>query len=187
MPLQAIKADPTETIRVLAVDDDHTSLFLLATQMEDMGYEVTTAKNGKVSVQKARTTQFHLIFMNMQMPELDGLGAATHERPALLLYHRAFLADARQKIENISELLKANSDEIIVPAHIPKSSSRLMGGFKVSNIAAQIEANVTHKGRQSSNGLSELCDKLEVSSNELESQLMEKLTRKDEYATDSNN
>ena len=43
--------------------------------LERMGFDVTIAENGNEAVRKAATQSFDLIFMDMQMPAMNGYEA----------------------------------------------------------------------------------------------------------------
>jgi two-component system, NarL family, sensor histidine kinase BarA len=57
---------------VLCVDDNPANLLLVQTLLDDMGAEVETAESGYVAVEKAKQGGFDLIFMDVQMPGMDG-------------------------------------------------------------------------------------------------------------------
>ncbi len=60
--------------KVLVIEDNLEVRENLAEILELSGYEVYTAENGKVGVQKARTAQPDIILCDVMMPELDGFG-----------------------------------------------------------------------------------------------------------------
>ncbi len=59
----------------LLVDDTSTNLFLMETICQSIGLPYMTAINGKEAVEKARQFKFDLIFMDIQMPVMDGYTA----------------------------------------------------------------------------------------------------------------
>ncbi|ADG09571.1 histidine kinase [Caulobacter segnis] len=61
--------------RVLVVDDHPINLEIAATLMSMAGYEVDQAESGGQAVDRARSTAYDLILMDMHMPEMDGLQA----------------------------------------------------------------------------------------------------------------
>jgi len=67
-------------MNILAVDDNRANLKLIKVLLEDLGTNVTTAINGKQAVQKATQQHFDIIFMDVQMPIMDGVQATTHIR-----------------------------------------------------------------------------------------------------------
>lgn len=62
-------------IRVLLADDHETNTLMLREYLQDRGYEVIIAKDGREALAKAADTLPHIILMDIQMPELDGLEA----------------------------------------------------------------------------------------------------------------
>ena len=61
--------------RVLAVDDNAANLKLLCALLDDLGVQVTTAADGTQAVALASQARFDLIFMDVQMPGMDGVEA----------------------------------------------------------------------------------------------------------------
>ena len=64
--------------KVLVVDDGAENRELVSLVLTDRGLWVEEAENGKVAIEKAVSSAFDLILMDMQMPVLDGY-AATRE------------------------------------------------------------------------------------------------------------
>jgi two-component system sensor histidine kinase BarA len=65
-------------IKVLAVDDNDANLKLIRTLLREQVTEVITATNGKEALQLCENEKFSLIFMDVQMPIMDGISASTH-------------------------------------------------------------------------------------------------------------
>ncbi len=63
------------TGHVLIAEDTPALRLLEQRILEKMGLTVTAATNGKEAVDQARSNQFDLILMDMQMPEMDGIEA----------------------------------------------------------------------------------------------------------------
>jgi CheY-like chemotaxis protein len=61
--------------KILLVDDSNTVLMMERMILSQGRYELTTAKNGREAIQRARTERPDLILMDVVMPELDGFGA----------------------------------------------------------------------------------------------------------------
>lgn len=61
---------------ILVVEDNPINQKVLATLLRKRGYEVDVANDGAQAVQRAAEKSYGLIFMDLQMPVLDGLEAA---------------------------------------------------------------------------------------------------------------
>lgn len=71
--------------RVLLVEDGITNQQLISLYLTEAGAEVSVADNGKIACDLVASaakagTPFHLILMDMEMPEMDGCEAARHIR-----------------------------------------------------------------------------------------------------------
>ena len=60
---------------ILVVDDTPANQMLMEMVLKKAGFQVSTAVNGKVGVDKAGSQHFDLILMDMQMPVMDGYEA----------------------------------------------------------------------------------------------------------------
>lgn len=65
---------------ILVVDDAADNLAVLSLALQQQGYKVVTAANGEDAVRVAEQTQPNLILMDINLPELDGLGATRRIR-----------------------------------------------------------------------------------------------------------
>ncbi len=66
--------------RLLLAEDNPVNRKILTTMLERKGYEVISASDGLQAVLKAKTDLFDLIFMDVQMPEIDGFQATAKIR-----------------------------------------------------------------------------------------------------------
>jgi len=62
-------------IKVLCVEDNDDSLFVLHRRLSQAGFEVKVATNGKEGVEWATTLAPDLIVMDLNLPKLDGTEA----------------------------------------------------------------------------------------------------------------
>lgn len=62
-------------IKILLVDDEPDILEIVGYNLEQAGYQVTKAENGKEAVKLAIKVKPHLIIMDVMMPEMDGMEA----------------------------------------------------------------------------------------------------------------
>lgn len=63
-------------VRVLAVEDMKINLMLITKVLEKLGCSIDTAANGKEAVDMVRRFEYDIIFMDCQMPEMDGFEAS---------------------------------------------------------------------------------------------------------------
>lgn len=57
---------------VLVVDDNRLNRLKLARGLEQQGYAVNTAENGREALEMLRSTSFELLLLDIMMPEMDG-------------------------------------------------------------------------------------------------------------------
>ncbi len=90
---------------VLVAEDVQANQVLAKALLERMGLEVTIAANGNETVQKARAHDFDLIFMDIQMPDMDGYQATRALReqgiktPIIALTANAMKGDDEKCVE----------------------------------------------------------------------------------------
>ncbi|WP_411342613.1 PAS domain S-box protein [Paenibacillus sp. WLX1005] len=67
-------------LRILVAEDHDINRKLLLTILKRRGYEADIARNGEEAVQQATKHDYDLIFMDVNMPVLDGMEATRHIR-----------------------------------------------------------------------------------------------------------
>ena len=85
-------------MKILVVDDEKLLVKGIKFNLENEGYEVGTAYDGKTAVEMARQENFDLIILDLMMPEMDGLQACMQIRefsnvPVIMLTARGEDAD----------------------------------------------------------------------------------------------
>lgn len=63
--------------KVLAVDDMKMNMILIKKVLSKFGLQVETATNGKEAFEKVQNNEFSAVYMDCQMPEMDGFEATT--------------------------------------------------------------------------------------------------------------
>jgi DNA-binding response OmpR family regulator len=64
--------------KVLVVDDDRSLTELLQMVLEDAGYQVTLAENGREAIVSAAKDPPDLVVLDVVMPEMDGWATSDH-------------------------------------------------------------------------------------------------------------
>ena len=62
-------------LKILVVDDNKVNLMMMEVIMKNLGYKVDFANNGKEAVAMCTENDYQLVFMDVQMPEMDGIEA----------------------------------------------------------------------------------------------------------------
>jgi len=75
---QQAQPDPTPStskVRALVVDDNHINLRVAARNLEKLGCDVRTATDGAQAVERRKALDVDVVFMDIQMPVMDGFEA----------------------------------------------------------------------------------------------------------------
>ncbi len=62
-------------LRFLVVEDNPVNRFLAVRLLEKQGHQVSTAENGRLALTRISEQRFDAVFMDIQMPEMDGFEA----------------------------------------------------------------------------------------------------------------
>lgn len=113
----------TKDVRILIVDDNEINRKVVKAMLEPFGTETDEAENGAESVEKAASTVYDIIFMDSQMPVMNGEEATGHIRSEETSLNRttpivSLTADAVSGVRE--RLLSAGmNDYIVKPITIP--------------------------------------------------------------------
>jgi CheY-like chemotaxis protein len=108
--------------RLLLVEDNEMSRSMMTRRLHRLGFEVTTALNGREAILKATSARPDLILMDLSLPILDGWSATqaikadpqTFQIPIIALTAHAMAGDRERA-------LAAGCDEYVTkPVDLPK-------------------------------------------------------------------
>jgi two-component system, cell cycle response regulator len=98
--------------KLLCVDDDPQSLLIVKKALEWHGYLVETAASGKEALDKITNWEPHLVLLDVNMPDLNGLETLTFLRGSQQYVSTIFVS-AKSDIEDIVRGLDAGADDYI--------------------------------------------------------------------------
>ena len=93
--------------RILVIDDLPENVFLLQDRLENEGYEILTAYDGKTGINKAISELPDLILLDVMMPEMNGIevcktlvsNPSTANIPIILVTAKAGAEDTKEGLE----------------------------------------------------------------------------------------
>ena len=94
-------AGAANALRILIAEDNPVNAFLLRVLLERMGYDSEVAVNGVEAIEALRRDTFDVVFMDVQMPVMDGIEAARQihkewppgQRPRIIALTAGVMAD----------------------------------------------------------------------------------------------
>lgn len=132
-------------IKILFADDDLKYSMLLKSFLQQHGYDVTYAGNGKKAWEQFPEVKPDLVLLDINMPEMDGYEVAERIRtidPKVLIF---FLTDRTEKNDRLKGFsLKAN-DYLAKPFYPEELLARIEERFSM-NESETIEEEVYHFG-----------------------------------------
>lgn len=131
---QQLPAQPSarqlQPIKVLAVDDNAANLKLIAAMLKEMVTQVVLCKNGKEAVKQAQSQPFDIIFMDIQMPIMDGISATQAIRSQSLNTETPIVAVTAHAIPGERErLIRQGMDDYLAKPIDESMLARLITDF----------------------------------------------------------
>jgi DNA-binding response OmpR family regulator len=110
--------------RILLVDDDLNLRVVLAEQLRDDGFEVSTARDGQEALHRLEAGWPDLILLDLMMPKVDGLALAREIKAAadlpIIVLSAIDTADSKARLlEEVAE------DYVSKPYHYPELRARI--------------------------------------------------------------
>jgi cyclic di-GMP phosphodiesterase len=124
-------------MRILIVDDDELSLAILEGVLDEMGYEVECARNGREAIGMLRGGDIHIVITDWEMPEMNGLDLCRAIREDDFVgYIYIIMLTGRDGGQQKIEGLHAGADAFLVK---PLNSEELVVSLKTAERILSLE------------------------------------------------
>ncbi|HTI91900.1 MAG TPA: response regulator [Puia sp.] len=104
----------TFPLKVLIAEDNEINQQVILFTLQKLGYEPLVVENGRLALEAVTSTAFDIIFMDLQMPEMDGLESTRQIRKAKLSEQPVIIALTANTMEgDEEECLQAGMNDYI--------------------------------------------------------------------------
>jgi len=130
---QGLKADLALDIpiRILLAEDYIVNQKIAVRMFNKLGYEIDIVENGREAVERVQQSDYDLIFMDVQMPEMDGLEATRiirkrlrHNSPMIIAMTANAMPEDREKC------LEAGMDDYLSKPFKPRELQQILEKYK---------------------------------------------------------
>jgi two-component system cell cycle response regulator len=127
-----------ESRKILAVDDDDQTLKLVRTTLEWQGYKVETASSGREALEKISQWSPHLVLLDVNMPDLNGLETLTFLRGSPEYVSTIFVS-GKSNTEDVIRGLDAGADDYVCKPFNPlELMSRIRCQLRIKDIRDEL-------------------------------------------------
>lgn len=127
------QAQAGSNYRVLVVDDDRTSLELSCASLVQQGFTTDKARSGVEAISLCKSYVYDIIFMDIEMPNLDGYNTARAIRNLKKGATNAYIIALSGRLENQAQLQKcmeSGMNDCIVKPLCPKILEKKLSRWK---------------------------------------------------------
>lgn len=124
---------------LLLVDDEEANRLLLTRRLEQDGYAITGAENGRRALELMRMERFDLVLLDMYMPEMDGLAALDAIKSDDVLRHTpvVMLTAAKSREHVVHCLSLGAADYLIKPVNPVELRQRVRRCLETRTVRAE--------------------------------------------------
>jgi diguanylate cyclase (GGDEF)-like protein len=135
---------PTCPFPVLIVEDNLLLRNILQTTLQDGGYSVVAAGNGREALERFRNGYFPIVISDCVLPEMDGLEfCRTIRREYPDRYTHIILLTAYDSRDSLLRGLEAGADEYLVkPVHHPELMYRLRNARRILGLERSLKQSL---------------------------------------------
>ena len=134
-------------MKVLIADDDPVSLLYLQGALEDGGYEVVTASDGKSACDILRRADAPMLaILDWMMPEMDGVDVCRTIRENVRdRYIYLIMLTSKKETQFTVEAMNAGADDFMSkPYSIEELQVRVRAGKRISELEQELRIKATH-------------------------------------------
>lgn len=126
--------------KILVVDDEKDILDLISYNLEREGYQVYTAANGKLAIERAKEVNPDLIILDVMMPVMDGIEACRIMR-SLPEFKHTFMVFLTARSEEYSEIagFHVGADDYIAKPIKPRALMSRINAILRRNASESVE------------------------------------------------
>ena len=109
-------------IKILVVDDDPFILDMYVLKFKEQGFQIDTATDGKMALEKIDTQNPNIVLLDVVMPKMDGFDVMKkiQERKGPRTFKILFLTNFGQK-EDVERGMELGADGYVIKAHFTPS------------------------------------------------------------------
>jgi diguanylate cyclase (GGDEF)-like protein len=153
-------------VKILVADDDPVSLRMIERMLQQIGYEVVTADNGRQAANILSAAEGpRLSLIDWMMPQLDGPGLCREMRDrGDDLYTYILLLTAKRSREDVVIGLQAGADDYLTkPVHPAELEARLNTGRRILRLEDKlVEAREEMRFKATHDGLTSLWNRAAI-------------------------
>ena len=126
--------------KILVVDDEQDILDLISYNLTREGYQVYTATNGKVAIERAKDVNPDLIILDVMMPVMDGIEACRIMR-SMPEFKHTFMVFLTARSEEYSEIagFHVGADDYIAKPIKPRALMSRINAILRRNVQEVVE------------------------------------------------
>lgn len=132
--LQSDEVEEYAGKRILVVEDNEMNRYVVLLTLQSLMCEVVEVENGEQAVEILKSEPFDLIFMDIQMPRMDGVEATQLIRKELAINTPIIALTANAFQHNIDHYLAAGMNDFIVKPYLEKDFEKILRKYLPSGI-----------------------------------------------------
>ena len=118
---------------ILIVDDNHLNRVVLATNLQDTGYNVETVTNGQEAIDLLNQKKFDAMLLDIMMPEVDGYQVLDYMKANNILQNvPVIMISVMDNVESIMRCIKLGASD-----YLPKPFNPLLLQVRLEAVLAR--------------------------------------------------